>query len=260
MRYLRLWAAFISNCLSREMIFRGNFLLQIVTGSMWFLMSVLTFWVVFEHSQAVAGWSKYEVFFLLGCSHVLMRAFMVLFMDNLNRLPDLIRNGELDFYLAKPLNTQFFISTRFFNASGLTDSVIGLSLMGYAAFRLGLPFEPARVLFFLLLMFNGLLIYYALMMAMVTTSFWFLRFHAMQIWWQLSNVARHPADLFPGRLRFILTYCIPMLVAVNFPVKAFLNRLDAGSALLGFTLALALLAGSSLFFNFALRRYRSASS
>ncbi len=260
MRYLKLWRSFIANCLAREMGFRINFILQILTGSMWFLMSVLTFWVVFEHAKEVAGWSKYEVFFLLGTGHVLLRTFMVLFMDNLSRLPDLIKNGELDFYLAKPINTQFIISTRHFNMGAVTDSGVGACLMIYAGWKLQLQVAPAQVLAFLLFLLNGIALYYSIMFIMVTSSFWFLRFHAMDVWWQLTNVARQPAELFPGKIKFILTYCLPMLVIVNFPVKAFLKKLSLGMAVYGLGISLLMLAVSALFFNFALRRYRSASS
>ncbi|MEK7765073.1 MAG: ABC-2 family transporter protein, partial [bacterium] len=91
-------------------------------------------------------------------------------------------------------------------------------------------------------------------------SFWFMRFHTMDIWWQMTNIARNPAEIFRGKLLFIFTYCIPMLVIVNFPVKAYLHRLPWWQAAWGLVVSGALLVFSSWFFAFALRRYRSASS
>jgi len=259
-RYLKLWGASIQNCLVREMAFRVNFIVTMLTGSMWFLMSVLMFSVVFSHVKVVAGWTKYEVFFLLGVSHVILRLFGTFFMRNLMRVPDIIRTGEMDFYLVKPVNTQFLISTRYTSFDSLADTLTGLALMGYAGWQLGLKVSPANLLAFSMLILNGVVLYYAVMFISVTISFWFLRFHAMDIWWQMTNMARQPAEIFSGTLKWILTYCIPMLVIVNFPVKAYLDRLPWHLALWGFTISAVLLLFGNWFFSFALRRYRSASS
>src|SRR4051812_15632353 len=145
------------------MNFRMNFIIQLFTGSMWFFMSLLTFTVVFANVREVAGWSKYEVFFLLGTSHVILRVFMTFFMTNLTRLPDLIRTGELDFYLVKPLNAQFFISTRYFNFDSLSDTLVGFGLMGYAGWRLHAQVSAPQLALFFLLLANSVALYYSIM-------------------------------------------------------------------------------------------------
>lgn len=259
-RYLRLWVALIKNCLVREMAFRINFIVTMLTGSMWFLMNLMMFSVVFSHVNVVAGWTKYEVFFLLGVSHVILRLFGTFFMRNLMQVPDIIRTGEMDFYLIKPVNTQFLISTRYTSFDSLADTLVGFALMGYAGWQLNVQVTPANLLLFGVLVLNGVALYYAIMFISVTISFWFLRFHAMDIWWQMTNIARQPAEIFSGILKWIFTFCVPMLVIVNFPVKAYLDRLPWGLALWGVIASIALLVFGNWFFSFAVRRYRSASS
>jgi ABC-2 type transport system permease protein len=227
---------------------------------MWFFMSVLTFSVVFANVKEVAGWTKYQVFFLLGTSHVILRVFMTFFMTNLTRLPELIRTGELDFYLAKPLDTQFFVSTRYFSFEDLSDTLVGFGLMVYSGWRLHAEVTPAGVALFLLLLVNSVTLYYSIMFAMVTAAFWFIRFNAMDVWWQLTNLARQPAELFPRGIRLFLTFGLPMLVIVNFPVKAFLGQLTALWLALGLGMTLLSLWAGQAFFRLAIRRYRSASS
>ena len=166
----------------------------------------------------------------------------------------------MDFYLVKPIQAQFILSTRYFSTDAVTDLTIGVGMMLYAGFHLRLSLQVGNLPLYLLLMVNGIAIYYSIMFLMVTSSFWFLRFNAGQIWWQLTNMARQPGELFPGKLQLILTYCLPMLVIVNFPVKALLGRLSLSQAALGFLMSAVLLLLSSLFFNVAIKRYRSASS
>jgi len=259
-RYAILWWAFIKNCLTREMGFRVNFIFKVLFGSMWFVMTLIMFSVVFAHVQSIAGWTKYEVFFLMGVSHVILRLFETFFMENLMNVPELIRTGELDFYLIKPVQPQFLISTRYASFDSLVDTIVGLCLSGYAIWQLKATVTLPNLAAFVLLAANGVLLYYAIMVAFVTCSFWFTRFHVMEVWWQMTNIARQPAAIFKGRFEFIFTYCIPMLVIANFPVRAYLNVLPWYLGLYGLAICATLLAGAAAFFNYAVRRYRSASS
>jgi ABC-2 type transport system permease protein len=259
-RYLALWRELFYTCLLREMLFRANFVAILATSSWWFIMNVVMFQVIFGHVTEIAGWTKYEIFFLVGTSHATFGIFETLFMVNMTRIPELIRTGELDFYLLKPVSTQFLISARYADFEAVPNTVVGFLFVAWCASRLHAVFSWTALAAFALFVVNGVVLYYTLLFVSVTVSFWFMRFHAMNIWWQMTALARQPAEVFPPMLRFVLTYCLPMLVIVNFPVKAYLHRLPlaaGGAALLATGVLLAL---SQVFFTFALRRYRSASS
>lgn len=255
-----LWWAFIKNCLIREMTFRWNFLFKILFGSMWFVMNLVMFAVVFGHVKEIAGWTKYEVFFLMGVSHVILRLFETFFMENLMKVPDLIREGELDFYLIKPVHPQFLLSTRYVSFDSLLDTILGFATCGYALSKLHQTVTLSDLAAFALLALNGVMLYYSIMLVAVTCSFWFMRFQIMEVWWQMTNIARQPADIFTGKLRFIFTFCVPMLIIANFPVKAYLSRLPWTLGLYGLGIMAVFVLGSSWFFSSALKRYRSASS
>lgn len=259
-RYLALWLAFVRNCLAREMNFRFGFVFKVLFGSMWFCMNLLMFAVVFSLVKEVAGWTKYEVYFLMGVSHVILRLFETFFMENLTKIPQFIREGELDFYLIKPVNPQFLMSTRYASFDSLIDTVLGFATMAYALVMLHHSVTGPDVAAFVLLAVNGVLLYYAIMTIAVTFSFWFLRFEVMEVWWQMTNIARQPADIFTGKLRFIFTFCVPMLIIANFPVKAYLARLSWPLGLYALAIMVAFVSFAGWWFAFALRRYRSASS
>jgi ABC-2 type transport system permease protein len=260
MRILSIWAGLVKNCLVREMMFRANFAVILLTTSWWFVMNVLMFQVIFGHVNEIAGWSKYEVFFLVGAGHTIMGIFETFFIMNLTRVPDMIRTGEMDFYLLKPVNTQFLVSARYADFEAVPNTLLGFAFMGWCVIKLRAAFSLPALASFIVFVLNGVALYYAIMFISVTLSFWFMRFHAMSVWWQLTGLGRQPAEIFPPKLKFVLTYCIPMLVIINFPVKAYLGRLPLAAGLWGLGLTAALLFFSSWFFRFALRRYRSASS
>ena len=76
-------------------------------------------------------------------------------------------------------------------------------------------------------------------------------------------MARYPLGLYPGWLRLVLTWVVPVGMITTVPAQALTGTVSietpvgvAGSV----GLAAALLIGASVLFRFGLRRYASASS
>jgi ABC-2 type transport system permease protein len=66
--------------------------------------------------------------------------------------------------------------------------------------------------------------------------------------------------MYPGWMRFGLTFLVPVAFAVTVPAEALTGRLTMGSALTALGLALALLILSRVFWKFGLRNYSGASA
>ncbi|MCX7919079.1 MAG: ABC-2 family transporter protein [bacterium] len=261
MKYFKLYLSFFRNCLIREMMFRGNFVIRILTEIVWLGLYIVFVEVLFSHVEVLAGWTKFEMLLLFGTSHIISQAFEGLFFVNCIELPESIRTGNLDFALIKPINAQFLISTRFIDLGAITNIFIGFIVVGYSLLNLPYTFSLSNMLLYLLLIINGMMIYYAIMFILMTISFWTIRGEGMiSVYYQSTNFARQPAEIYRGLLKLILTFVFPMLVIVNFPVKAILNALSGWLVLYGLIAGLILLYASHRFWSFAVKDYRSASS
>jgi ABC-2 type transport system permease protein len=73
-------------------------------------------------------------------------------------------------------------------------------------------------------------------------------------------MARYPVEFYPGWLRLVLTWIVPVGLMTTLPAEALSGSLSPGTLAAGLILALALLAAASLLFRHGLRRYASASS
>ena len=76
-RYFRIYLAIARNCLVREMSFRGHFLITAATETLWFALQIIFFEVIFMNNggKPIAGWTEYEVLFLLGTQHLITQFF-----------------------------------------------------------------------------------------------------------------------------------------------------------------------------------------
>src|SRR5262249_20248436 len=60
--YLRVMRTFFRNSLVREMAFRGNFVIEVVTNAFWFAAQLVFFSLIFGSVQQVRGWEREEYF------------------------------------------------------------------------------------------------------------------------------------------------------------------------------------------------------
>src|SRR5262249_8952277 len=115
--------------LLREFSFRMNFLVKVSVEVIWLGLLLAFYRIVFAQTTMVAGWSEPDYMFFVGCYFALASLFEALFFVNCNPFSDLIRSGDLDFYLLKPIDEQFLITCREIDWSSVPSFLLGVGVM-----------------------------------------------------------------------------------------------------------------------------------
>jgi ABC-2 type transport system permease protein len=265
LRYLRLLSSLGAYTLTRELAMRGNFLVKVSVEVLWLAILIAFFRTVFARTSSVATWSEPEYFFFVGCFFAMNGLIEMLFLDNCNEFAELVRTGDLDGLLLKPIDEQFLITCRRIDWGTAPNILMGAILMVVSLYQNGWHFSALKVATFLLTFGCGTAIAYSLMLFLTSLSVWMVRNQSlMEMWWLFSSVARYPKEIFAGRwaepLGAFFTYFVPILIVVNVPADAMVRVLEPGMVALSVVAAVVLLWASRRFFQHALRSYRSASS
>ena len=262
-RHLRVYAALWKNSVTREMMFKSNFLLWIIVELLWFGLQLSFIGVLYLHTDRIGTWSKWQVVMLIGGSHFIQQVFQALFLVNCTNLSELVRTGKLDFLLLLPINTRFVVSLRQVDLGGFVNATLALGVMAYAAHQIPLTPSGLQIVAFLLLCVVGILIHYSLMFLLASISFWTVRAQGI-VWgyYNLFQVARMPDEAFQrGLFRNLFTFAIPMLLVSNVPVRVLADKLTSpGQLLLLLVMSVACFCVSEWGWRASLRRYTSASS
>lgn len=262
-RYAIVYVALWRNSVVREMGFKANFLLWIVVELLWFALQLSFVAVIYQHTERIATWSKWEVVLLMGASHFIQQVFTAMFLANCSNLSELVRTGRLDFLLLLPVNTRFVISLRQVDLGAFVNAASAVVVMGYAAGQLGLRPGLGQVAGFGALCVVGVVIHYSLMFLLATVSFWTVRAQGI-VWgyYNLFNIARLPDGAFrPGMFKATFTFVLPMLLVSNVPVKLLADKLDSLWEIgLLLVMACACFVMSEWGWRQSVRRYTSASS
>ncbi|MCH9655530.1 MAG: ABC-2 family transporter protein [Planctomycetes bacterium] len=290
--YGRVWITFLQNSLIREMTFRGNLLITIVTRGFWFAAQLVLFDIIYRNVNSINDWSRGDYFAFMATGMLINAIVETFFMPNCAHFSELIRNGNLDFVLLKPIDTQFLVSFEKVNLAMLNQVLLAGALLCYSLLHLShleliLPalqnmilsgqwitlleicFQGTiQIIMYLLLLAVGVAFFYSLMIALASSSIWFGRNQGLyDFWFYITVFARYPRSIYSGSptgeiIRFAFSYVIPILLVVTVPSRLLLSKALEPSwiTLVSVLITIALLFISRFIFKWSLNSYRSASS
>jgi ABC-2 type transport system permease protein len=266
-RYVRLFLAFARFGLAQEMAFRTNFLIKLVVEAMWLSILLVFYDVVFSQTNAVANWNREQYLFFVGCHYALSGTLETFFLSNCTGFSDLVRSGDLDRFLLKPIDEQFLITTRQMDWSTFPNVLQGAGVMIYALVAMGWQFHAGKLLLFLALFACGVAMAYSFLLLLSSLSVWMVRNQSlMELWWMFTTLMRYPREIFgtsrwASPIGWFLTFVVPVLVVVSVPAAVMVHVLESWWLVPLMAISAVLLLGlSRWFFRYALRAYRSASS
>jgi ABC-2 type transport system permease protein len=266
--YGRVLLTFFRNSLVREMAFRGNFLIEVVTNAFWFGAQLIFFTLIFGNVQEMNGWNRNQFFAFMATGMIINTLIEAFFMPNCANFSELIRTGNLDFALLKPIDTQFLISFEKIDLGALCHLLFPLALLAYALQELGWPVGWVDAAMYVGLVGLGVSFFYSLMIVLAATSVWLGRNQGLyEFWFYITVFARYPRDIYAGSaagnvLRLVFSYVVPILLVITVPAEVVVGKVLQPSWITGVSLlaAIASLFVSRRVFSLALKSYRSASS
>ena len=280
--YGRVFWTFVRNSLIRDMMFPANFIIETVSSFGWMMMNVGFYLLIFEYTSKIvpieesgvivdqyAAWDKYQFFVFIATSMIINSIVQMFFMTNADEFSELIRTGNLDFALVKPIDTQFIISLRRVEWASLPNFLVAAVLMFYSLPHV-IAFPPPVfvVVLYLFYVAAGVAILYSLTIVLAAASVWLGRNSSIyDFWFYITTFSRYPMEIYTGPVgiwlqRFFIFF-VPILIVVNVPARLLAKPLQTEYAYLagyGILATVASLAVSRWVFQRALASYRSASS
>ena len=243
------------------MEFRGNFIFWLFIQLIYIGLHLLTINIYFNFTDTIAGWTKSEVYLLVGVFRLIEGTFKMFIHPNIVKLPDLVNKGELDFAISKPVSSLFILGTRYQNLDEITTILGGVGILVYVFMYKLVPFTSGSILGIAIFSLLGIATLYSLMMIFSTFSVFFNRLSSVWVYWEvLSKSLRFPTDVYTHGSKLFNGIFWPFVIVVTLPVQILLGKVPPIYLILEVLGCFALLTLTNLFWNFALRHYSSASS
>jgi ABC-2 type transport system permease protein len=259
-RLIRIFVGSFLVSMQRELSFRTDFVVRILLTILTAAGTIGTLAAVYTRVRTLGGWSYGDAVIVLGMFVMVNGILQCLVEPNLEWFQGKVRDGLLDDILLKPAPSAFLVSLATSRPFALIDVFIGAVIVAFGESRISVALSVGRVAAAGLFLAVGVVVAWAIRFVLATMAFWAGGLELTVLFaapWQLG---RYPTDVYGGRLRFFLTYVVPVAFVSTFPARAFSHSLDLRTLLTGVAMAVMAVGVSLSLWRAGLRRYTSATS
>ena len=261
MRIFTLFSAYLRLGVQNELQYRANFFIQSFTSVLELCAGLAELHVIFSQTDNLGGWRQGELRALLGVFFIVGGCINMLIAPSMRRLMEDVRQGTLDYALTKPEDAQMLVSLRQFEIWKATDILLGAIVLGQALVGLGEHISAQQLALFGGTLLAGVTVVYCFWLMLATCTFWFVRMdNILFIFQSMYDAGRWPLSIYPGWLRLLLTFLVPVAFAVTVPAEALVGRSEPHALLYSIALAAFMMLLSRWFWKFGVKHYSGASA
>jgi len=261
MNALRVSWLFFRVGVMNELQYRVNFVVQLFQSAIALTVGLLVIALVYSHTDELNGWSQSELLCILGIQILMGGAIKIYIQPNMMRLIEDVRDGKLDFALTKPEDSQVLVSVREVRIWQVVDLVSGLAVLGVGLSGITAGVGGLDALAFVFALLLGGVMIYCFWLVIATAAFWVVNmWHAAELFDGIFRTGQWPVGIYPGWLRYSVTFLVPVAFAVTVPAEAVTSRLDWPTLVLAVGFGATLFGFTRWFWRFGLRNYTGASA
>jgi ABC-2 type transport system permease protein len=244
-----------------ELQYRVNFFVQLLQSLIQVATGLIMLSLVYSHTRTLHGWTESELLSLLGVQILLGGVIHTFIQPNMERLMEDVQQGTLDYALTKPEDSQVLVSVRQVRIWQVVEMISGLILLIVGLTGVGNSIGPVDGFAFAAALGIGAVLVYCFWLIMTTGAFWVVRMeHVLELFEGIYQTGRWPIGVYPGWLRYSVTFLVPVGFAVTVPAEAVTSRLHWPTFALAVGFAGVLFAFTRWFWRFGLRHYSGASA
>lgn len=260
---LRQYAILLRLGLTAALQYRADFVMVSIGAICYEAVSLAFVGVIVSAFGSIAGWTLAQIAFVYGI-RATGHAVHGLVSGQLWSVDDVVRQGEFDRYLVRPVNPLLQLVTRRFQVTAIGDLVFGIAVLVITALAAPISWSGVRIGYLVLVVFGSAGVESAVMLALAS-----LTFRLMVSTPLLSIVdtvfvtfGPYPVSVLPRAVGYLLTFVLPLAFAGFFPAAILLGRtsdlfvpvwLAAAAPLVG----IGLYALAVIFFHRQVRHYSS---
>lgn len=261
MKFLRLFWVFIRVGVMGEMAYPANFFVHLLDSVLELGTALAGLALIFAHTTTLGGWRPDELVALVGVYFLVGGVIGLVIQPGMEQLTEAVRDGTLDFTLTKPEDAQLLVSVWRVEIWKIVDVGLGFVVLAVGLARLGERVGIRQAAAFAAALVAGGVIVYSFWLILATTAFWLVRVENILVIFQsVYEAGRWPVNIYPGWLRFALTFFIPVAFAITVPAQALAGRLTWPVLLGASAFAVVLFTAARLFWRTGIRRYSGASA
>lgn len=249
---------FIRTALMREMEYRVEFFISMLHVLLWSTLQVVFYRVIFANVDRIGSWDFPQMLVLVGTFMILDSILFTFIFRNLGNFDNLVRRGELDRVLVRPVDSQFMVSLYYLMPKESVNVFLGSFVVVYGLNAMHFVPGAAAILGYLIFLVCSVLVIYSLSFILSCLAFYFEKaedLHELVIsLWQFAKLP----DVFTGPVKILFMSLAPIVFASYVPSGLLLGKVDSWFLVYYFLTSLFLFWFARVFWKLSLKKYKSA--
>lgn len=216
-RSLNIYIVFIKQFFKSLIEYRTDFIIGMFSFVILQIGGLLFISVIFNNITALNGWDVNTLIFMYGI-YLLPKGIDHLITDRLWMIDTVVRQGDFDRYLLRPINPLFqFIAEKIdYNAIG--EIILGLCMIIYIWPNLNINPSFLDILVVLVYLVIGTFIFFGLKLFVCSIGFFTMSTAPiMSSIMEAGEYTKYPISIFPKFLQGIVKYIIPFAYIAYYP-------------------------------------------
>ncbi|MFW9872781.1 MAG: ABC transporter permease [Candidatus Thorarchaeota archaeon] len=258
-----LYYKLISVSFKSQMQHRASFLMLTVAYFISTFVDIVGIWVLFDRFKIVKGWTLEELMLIYGIVHM---GFAIAegFTRGFDKFSQMVKNGDFDRILLRPLGTLFQVATRDIQIMRVGRFLQGSVVLIWGFLKLKLSLFPFNIFIILLSIIGTATLFCGLFILQATLSFWTTETLEIMNITTYGGVeaGQYPISIYKKAFRLFFIFIVPIACVGYYPISIMLKH-ETFSIWVGLIFPLAgivFLYLSCKLWKFGVRHYHSTGS
>lgn len=224
---LKQYAVLVRLGLTAALQYRADFVMVSIGAICYEAVSLAFVGVIVTAFGSIAGWTLVEIAFVYGI-RATGHALHSLVSGQLWSIDNVVREGEFDRYLVRPVNPLLQLITRRFQVTAIGDLVFGAAVLVITSVAAPIDWSPLRIGYLVFVVIGSAGVESAVMLAIASLTFRLLVSTPMLsiIDTVFVTFGPYPVSVLPRAVGYLLTFVLPLAFAGFFPAAILLGRTD----------------------------------
>lgn len=244
--------------LAQFLTYRVEFWLNLFDSCVWFFITISFYRYIYATAFSIPGVSLTNVYLIVATSEIVKSLLFTFCINNLAAIPTIVRDGTLDGFLLKPINSQFLISFRKINFGNLGNLIPAIVLLLVNINNISIM----DISWYTILVISSFVLGYSLWFILMTCSIWFVQVEELhELFLGVLTLNQFPLGAFKTGSKLVYYLFLPILLTSNMPVMtAFTDHSTLLSNINYILLSILVCILSNLFWKFSIKHYSSVSN
>jgi len=132
MKYIKILTILLKLNFENVLVYRTNAVLIFFGSSLYNFGAVLFLSYLFTQIPLIGGWDKWDMILFFGVGELVYILYLFFTRLNILYFDKLMRTGNFDFYITKPINSMFYASIHNFSYENLLGVFQAMAIILYA--------------------------------------------------------------------------------------------------------------------------------